>query len=183
MTSQKIRTMIAAALLCSLPCYGQTQLHKPTWTTFVSRSHWSIRYPRHWRTQSCMACPDPHARDVDVVFSPPGTKWKDGFVGVMPLTNYASRSTGDPLQNLADDFAVMNRIKRINSRETLLGGRRALVVQFGRASLSEEEVTFSLIADEPIEIRFQGPPGPRPVSRLPNFPIYSRMLSTFRYRP
>jgi hypothetical protein len=130
-----------------------------------------------------MACPDPHARDVDVVFSPPGKKWKDGFVGVTPLSNYALRPTGDPLQTLADDFAAMNRVKRINSRETLLEGRRALVVQYGHARLSEEEVTFSFLADEPIEIWFQGLPGPKPVNSLPNFPLYARMLSTFKSRP
>lgn len=170
--------MLVWLLLASaVPVRSRAAAEGSNWATFFSRSGWSIRYLKNWGMSSCMACPDPHATDVSVVFAPRGRSgWKSGTVTVTPLSNYALKRSGDPLQNLADDFAQANRVRRMDSHDTVLAGHRALVVRYGHGDSAEIEVTFSFLNSEPIEIEFGGS---GPLESLADLPIYRRMLTTF----
>jgi hypothetical protein len=164
--------------LVASPCLCQMHSGRSKWITFTSRSGWLIRYPRAWRTSSCMACPDPHAAFIYVSFAPrTSSGWKDGTVTITPLMGYALNATGEPLQNLADDFARANRLHRLSSWDGVLAGNRALFVRYGHSDAPEtEEVTFSFLHDIPIEITYAGL---GPLEGTANFPLYERMLSTF----
>jgi hypothetical protein len=158
---------------------GQTDASK--WKTFSNRAGWSIDYPADWKISSCHACPDPAEADVFVNFFPPTPREFDkGSLMIVPLVDKpAGKGTEEWFSEVKKTHNLNTQIKE---ESLTLNNLPALKVRYRNPSGLgyEMETTYVISNSKTFAISFQGGKPGSILETLGNYPIYLRMLSTFR---
>ena len=159
------------------------------WKRFVNHAGWQIGYPGDWKPTGCAACEDLTAADNTVVmFQSPGYR---GHVQVEKLADKPAGVT---------DRHWLWRFKATNSRDAdvlevqplTLNGMAALSVIYSAPSspvagkgeqhqsiyITHAGASYAVIVFSPRRIRITDPIVP--VRQLDIYPIYRRMLLSFR---
>ncbi|MCL4523653.1 MAG: hypothetical protein M1453_08515 [Acidobacteria bacterium] len=153
------------------------------WKVFSNRAGWSIGYPADWKVASCKNCPDPTDPDVYVDFFPPTDKQSDeGWVMVVHLVDKPPGMSAD--QWFADIKQTANLNPRINEQRLTLNDLPALKVRYRNSSGGglEMEAVYVLSGSKTFAINFSGNKPGIALDSLRNYPIYVRMLSSFKIK-
>jgi len=168
------------ALLSFLLAPHQRHHEAAKWKTFSNRAGWSIEYPADWKISSCHSCSDVTAPNVFVDFFPPVEKdYDEGWLVVEHLADKpADRSADEWLAEVKRTDSLNPQIKE---EKSTLNSSLAFQVRYRNPSGRgyEMEAVYVICNSKTFAISFQGKDGSS-IESLRNYPIYRRMLSTFK---
>ncbi len=148
---------------------------------FESRGGWSIEYPKNWTFSSCKNCPDPTNPNVYVTFTPPiEIDPRDGQVQIIPLAGKSSDKTKDEWYALMKASIAPSTVTFEN--KITIDGIEAYLVRFkDEGGTIEGQSVFMLTNDNRAFVISIGSRKPNvTVLNLGNYPVYEKMLNSFK---
>jgi len=181
----------AGGMLCSIALafliVGSVLVRAQTenWKSFSNRAGWSIKYPPDWRIDICKSCPDPKNPDAYVNFVPPAER--DSEQGWLKVERLGGRPPG---MSMDDWFADIKQSENLIPEEDkdlriTLNDLAALKVRYHnpKDANNEIEVVYVLHALQTFSLTFSGTKPNPSVESLKNYPVYERMLASFKVKP
>jgi hypothetical protein len=181
-SARSLRTIIFALLLIG-SALARAQTEK--WKSFSNRAGWTISYPPDWRIDICKSCPDPRDPEASVNFVPPAEK--DTEQGWLKVERLGGRPPG---MSIDDWFADIKQSESLIPEEDkdlriTLNDLPALKVRFHnpKDANNEIEVVYVLNALQTYSLTFSATKPNPSVESLKNYPVYQRMLASFKVKP
>jgi hypothetical protein len=181
-SARSLCTIAIALLLLGSPLV-RAQTEK--WKSFSNRAGWTITYPPDWHIDICKSCPDPKDPEAYVNFVPPAEK--DSEQGWLKVERLGGRPPG---MGIDDWFADIKQSENLIPEEDkdlriTLNDLPALKVRFHnpKDADNEIEVVYVLNALQTYSLTFSATKPNSSVESLKNYPLYQRMLASFKARP
>jgi hypothetical protein len=163
--------------------FRASQGTKSAWKVFHNRAGWSMAYPPGWKIASCQSCTDPAAAEVYVDFFPPSEKnYDEGWVMVQHLKDKPPQKSVD--EWLAEIKSTVNLKPVLNELRLTLNGLPALKAVYRQDSDKawQNEEIYVVADQQTFSVSFSGRKAGGTVETLKHYPIYRKMLSTFRVK-
>ncbi len=184
--SRHIRGTIAAItflILFITSTLGLAQTEK--WKSFSNRAGWSISYPPDWKIDACKSCPDPKDPDAYVDFVPPTEK--DSEQGWLKVERLGGRPPGMSMDEWFADIKQQENLIPEDDKDLRisLNGLVALKARYHnpKDGNNEIEVVYVLHGLQSFSLEFAATKPNPSVESLKNYPIYERMLASFKVKP
>jgi hypothetical protein len=182
-TRRAILFTVALALLLVGASLSRAQNEK--WKSFSNRAGWSISYPPDWRIDECKSCPDPKDPDSYVDFVPPAEK--DSEQGWLKVERLGGRPPGMSMDDWFEDIKHLENLTPEDDKEMriTLNGLSAQKVRYHNPNdaNNELEVVYVLHGLQTFSLTFAATKPNPSVESLKDYPVYQRMLASFKVKP
>jgi hypothetical protein len=139
------------------------------WKTFANRAGWSIKHPNSLEISSCRSCSDPTDPNTFVAFYDPATKEL-----IFRVERLRDKPPDQNVEQWLDDVKKATVLNPLVSEEWIfLNGERALKAINRNPDSTESEHIYVVHGSKTFAIRAD--------RSTPFYPVYQRMLATFRF--